>query len=525
MWSGYVAALLPVLYLAHRIHQAPLMPFQDYWTTLARITNPDGSIHLRGFLSYQNEHPFVVPNVLYYLDARFLQGTNTALGYYALAIGVLSVAILRSFIPPTWSPAARAWMTAAISVLLLSPSGLWNFVRGMSGAAWLTANLFGLLAVLLAVRARPWLALAAAALAIASYGTGFAAPVAIIVVIVASRQRARYWICAAALLAAALAVYARTANGGTTGTGASHDVVLVSRTFLTNLGMLWDPDAGSVAVISGAVGLAVLVLSFVSAWSRGTATELLAWWGVGAYAVAASGLISVGRGEVFGGDGSQGRYASLSALFWVTVLMVIVHSVLAHQRVMVRGAVVAVTALCIVASSNALAQRAVSEHGAQRVLAAAVRIGHANAFPARMFMAQQQIPRLKALGDYPFVDSYDFGCGHKPGDVIDVSKVRSLPVPKGANLGAIDSDALTVDSRRWVGWVRRAGKPLQCVLVVDARGTVIGGGAVSLSRPDINATVPGLAGALGFEAVGPADVAGARLILGFDDGFFQLAPR
>ena len=98
-----------------------------------------------------------------------------------MLVAARSVLLLRSLLPRAWSPMARAWLTVAMSVIVFCPAGLWNFSRGMSGTAWLTANLFALVAIVLATRRRTVLRGRALPRG-ASYGTGFGAFVAIAVV-------------------------------------------------------------------------------------------------------------------------------------------------------------------------------------------------------------------------------------------------------------------------------------------------------------------------------------------------------
>ncbi len=261
-------ALLPALYMAWRVNRAPLMQFWDYWNAFYRITNPDGSPRWRGFLSYQNEHPFTVPSIVYYLGARLSDGNNRVLGYYVVIIAALSVLLLRGLLPRSWSPVARAWLTVAMSFIVFCPAGLWNFSRGMSGTAWLSANLFAIAAIVLATRRWTILAVAAACLAVLSYATGFGALVAVAVVALLQREAKWRWLLPLGLLVVGGAVYVLTSPGGTSGGGVSRDVALLASTFLSNLGLLWaslDTELGS---ICGAVGLALFALSASVAWRR-----------------------------------------------------------------------------------------------------------------------------------------------------------------------------------------------------------------------------------------------------------------
>ncbi len=546
-------ALLPLLLVLRRVMAAPLMPYQDYWDTLYRITNADGSPHWRGFFTYQNEHPFTIPSVLFYLGARLGDGDNRTLGYYTVLVTAISALLLRRLLPRAWSPMARAWVTVAISFVLFCPAGLWNFVRGMSGTAWLTANLFAIVAIMLATRRRTVLALVAACLAVLSYGTGFGAFVGIAVVAFVLRQGRWRVLAPLGLLAATGAIWVATSNGGTSGGGVSHDPALLASTFLSNLGLLWAPTVTEAGALLGAAGLVVLAVSAGIVWRRSSAPaalgadtatldadpnpttdapaastgsdgtrddELAPWWGLAAYAIVAAALISLGRSEAFDGVGVQSRYVSLPALFWVAVLVIGLRVLLTRQLLMTQVTVVAATVLVFYAQSTPLANQAVAEQPTQNLLATAVRLDAADSFGARFQHPNELVPRLKALGDYPFDGRYSLGCGGlEPGDRIDVSAAR--PVPRTA--GRIDSDALTVDSRVLRGWLQTTAE-VRCVLLVDRAGTVVGGGTYGFSRPDVAAATGRADTAVGWSAVAPPQQRDVQVVVGFDTGYRTVLP-
>src|SRR6185437_15365003 len=111
-------AALPPLLMARRVHQGTNLNYQDYWASMLRITNPDGSLHLRGLFSYSNEHPFFVPQAIYYLNARLLTGTNHALGYFAILESLAALVMLWYLLPRTWSPLNRGLLLVAASAVL-----------------------------------------------------------------------------------------------------------------------------------------------------------------------------------------------------------------------------------------------------------------------------------------------------------------------------------------------------------------------------------------------------------------------
>jgi hypothetical protein len=477
-WYAAVLALLPALLMARRVSQTTQMQYQDYWTALVRITNPDGSLHLRGLFSYQNEHPFFTPQVVYYLDAKLLHGTNHELGYFSIAMGLASLAILWFLLPARWSGLAR--------MMLL-------------------------------------LATAAAAMALLSYGTGFAAPLAVVVVALLQRDRWWRWGLPLGLFFGGLVVYKLTSNGGSTGKGVSHDPGLLSQTFLTNLSTLWDPAGGTSGLVAGAAGLAVLAVGFVTFWTnRAEYADLVPWWGVATYAICAAGLISLGRSEVFLGDGAQARYVSLSGLFWIAVAVVGIRTVRSARELTVGIAAVAAAVAVFWAGSPQLYATTAGETPIQNEMAAGVRFNATDPFLTRLQDPPAVISRLKGLGSYPFTSDYTIGCGLKPDDSIETSRIKVLPAALLGKFASLDHDQLVGGTRAMDGWINWAGHPLQCVAITDSTGKIVGGGAVHVVRTDVSTAYRGFPNDTGFAAVTPSSHADAKLVLGFADGFYTL---
>ena len=515
-------ALLPPLLMVRRILQSTQLNYQDYWTSLLRFTNPDGSLHARGLFTYQNEHPFLIPQVIFYLDARLLNGTNHELGFFSLLMALASMVIVWLLLPRSWNPLIRGLILVAASAAMFCPSGAWNFVRGMSGTAWLTANVFALLAILLANRGRTVLAVLVAALALLTYGTGFGVPVALIVVALLRRDQRWRWLLPLGLLFGALVVYKATSQGGTAG-GHGHDPGLLTQAFLTNLATLWDPSGGSLGLLLGAAGLVLMVSCALRYWSaREQFAELVPWWGVLAYSLAASALISYGRNEVFGGNGAQGRYVSLSALFWIALAVVAVRTVTSPRELLSRGLAVAAAVLVFWGASPQVFSTAVSLSAQQDEVAAALRFNATDPFGSVIYQPQQQIPRLQGLHAYPFTSDYTVGCGLKPYSSIDLSKVRTLPAAAFPSHGVLDGDTITGNTRQLRGWVYRLGSPTQCAIMVDSSGKVVGGGSAKIPRGDVAAIATSYPGDAGFEVVTQASNTNAQLLLGFSDGFWKL---
>jgi hypothetical protein len=519
-WLVYLLGLVPAISVLRRIQASPLLPFVDYWAAFTRVTNPDGSFRLRGVFSYNNEHPFVVPNLVYYVDARWFEGTNHFAGYYSWALAIITIALVSLILPRDWPPLGRAAMTLAAATVIFLPSGLWNFVRGMSGVAWFSANVFALLAIYFASRRWTIPAVIVAGLALISYGTGFGAPLALIVLAIVRREKRWRWILPAGLFVVAAIIYAATANGGASGQN-NRDVALFIKTFLSNVGMLWDSTGGPVAIVAGAAGLAILIVGFFTAWNRTDRLQLAPWWAIATYSITASALISVARAEVFEGDGGQGRYVSLSALFWIAVGVIGLRLIAAHRPVGIRVAAIVATIGVFYAASPTLTDQATSLDKIQTVIAAGLRVDAAGPESTYIPDPDAVSPRLKALGDYPFTKGYTFGCGLRLGDQIPASKLQVLPLDfQNGTSGSVDANGVVAqNATRFAGWVRR-GLPADCAVIIDSAGRVVGGGAANEVRGD----VPGTPNTVGYEALAPATAKNLRMVLGYSDGYWIQPP-
>ena len=153
-WSQLLA-LLPPLLMFRMVRKSSDLQWFDYWTILPRIVNPDGSLAIRGLLTFTEGHILAGPQRhLFWLNVRFFDGVNRTLGYYVIAVVLAQVLVLRAALPRALD-IGQWWysgLVIGISILLFAPQGVWNFTRAMSGTAWLTANLFSVAAIVLAAR-------------------------------------------------------------------------------------------------------------------------------------------------------------------------------------------------------------------------------------------------------------------------------------------------------------------------------------------------------------------------------------
>lgn len=529
---GWVAALLPVAWMTSRVRRATDMQYADYWDAFARFTDLDGGLVIRGLFTYQNEHPFLIPNIVYYLDSVLFAGTNRELGYFSIAVALATVILLRTLLPPEWSSAAKACATFGMSVFVFAPVGIWNFSKGMSGTAWLTANLLAVIALVLATRDRFILASIAALLAITAYGTGFGAPV--LVAVVAFTRRERWWkvLLPMGCLAVSGVVYLATANEGTSGGSVGGGIADMLSTYFSLLGVLWVPDGGTLGIMVGAGGLGLLGMMVANelrdadgaGWKRSVDSRAIPWIGLATYVVVAGGVLSLARADEFDGSGAQSRYASLSALFWIAVGMLAV--VRARRGVDARVVAGLAVAVAVVFAGGTTVVRAVENaHRNQDTVAASVRFGAPDAFPQLFHDGWANSERLRELGNFPFNDVGSAGCGLEPGDTVDtIVELTGPGAPADAAAPRVQIDAVAQigEATSVAGWAITAGnETLDCALAVNEDGVVVGSGITNIARHDVAAGLGVANFEVGFQVFAPVDESPIRVLVGDGDRFWM----
>ncbi|TDV50898.1 hypothetical protein [Actinophytocola oryzae] len=506
-----LAALVPVAAMAIEVSKSPKLHFVDYWYALVRFVNLDGSLHVPGLFVSSNEHLIAIPSLLYYGDATIFGGNQRYLGYLDILIAVATVLLIRYAIPRTLPVVVRASIVFASAALIFSLHGLHNYTHAMSGAAWLTANLICVGALLFGVKGKWWPAWGMALLGSITYGTSFAIWPSL--ALVAIMRREPMWRRVLPLVTGAVIVIGwMSVNHNAAGSGTESDIGTAIFGLFAVFGHIWAADNTGVAVFAGAVILGAYgALATVKA-SR--TPELRFWWGLACHAFFGGAMIAVSRID-FGLDYSQhSRYTSISVLISLPLLVMagtVLHSFVArHWRKLAIGfAVAGVLGFALGVPTADQVRTEDTDHEMQSV---ALRAGYLNAFGWALPPAGHQlVPRLEALGHYPFNDSFTLGCGGPElGDHIDLDGVKQMVPPKGGRTPA--SPAGTVDkvqpepgSQLVWGWATGVNDPVRCTVLVDSTGKVVGGGVSDRVRSDIAQQYLGINADTGFGLVGPDD--------------------
>ena len=261
---------------------------------------------------FQN-HPVVLPLLVYWLNIQLFAGSNVALGVVVLLLGAGVLAMVGLLLWRSELEAIdRMVLLVLASCLIFTPNGAWNYGIAMSGTAWLGAGLIGVVAVYWRSRDRTVLAFVAAVVAAITYATGLMVWPALVAV-GACRRPPREWWRELPYVAGFVVTYLWYQQVQTTGLGAdlawpslTDGVRLAAQLLVFPLGMQGTPAE----VVGGVVLVATLALvGWGIARSRTDTTAM--WVGVAVFGLGATASLAFGRYSLITAFGNSNRYTSV----------------------------------------------------------------------------------------------------------------------------------------------------------------------------------------------------------------------
>lgn len=501
---GPIALFLVALVLTA---QARGLPDNDYWDIFSpMIRSLDGFPAASDLYVKSNEHIVAGAKLFYLLNFHLSNGDNFGLSaitaVFSLLIAVaLSYALSRS----TKSKFEAFVIGIAVSLFVFSPLAAHNFFLGMSGVAWIGANLFMVLAALAfwqsAERDNPYgyvVAIALAAIAAQFYSTGLTALCAIGIQGFCSDKTRRLGIAifvigVAYLVMIAMLQHVPTQHGARNFNPTQ--IVLFCLTFIGGGIATYE----SAAILLGAIAI---VVAFVIAGFRilrpdKSSFRSAFWVAIMAYAVMASGLAAIGRSNLWGDAAAlASRYATIPALFWVG-LFGAGFGLLRHTAFGRRFsiAIFAAAAATILVNGTPRLAEALARAEGKDIATLALSLGvrdpdvmqYVTPVPDQYYALEAY---LKKFSHVPF-DGRDFGCPSLGAQINVSSQPDNL-------IGFVDSVSKIQDPQwaRVVGWVADSSDkrpPLlgsdllstyRCIAFLDGKGTVVGLGLGGLHRPD-----------------------------------------
>jgi hypothetical protein len=494
LWTGVrrwpnvllIIILVPFYVMVGAVRSGSHMQWFDYWFALPRFVNPDGSLSPHGLFAFTNEHIAALPGVIYWLNVRLTGGSNIALGLFDILLVAAEVILLTLLLPPAsvlggWH---RSVLIVAFGVLLLAPEGAWNFMRAGSGTAWFMANLFVLGALVLANRRHYLLTIPLAVLAELCYGTGLMAwPVIVLVAVLAAVLGERWtWRQTTVAISAfgGAIVYLAVFKGSESQAHLAPDDILSRACQVLGSIFTSDPDF---ATLLGAVALVCAGFLAVVA-VRARRQVAVPWIGVSAYATLSAILIGLARENTGDTGGLAGRYASLAALMWIS--LIVLSMIMYSERLFASLGVVVIAVAVFVSGQPAFTAMNLSALQ-QEELAIAVRMGVDQGY---IYYNPPVDPLLKELKHFPFSSDFTADCGLlgqrlDPSQVEDGGTVLSAQTPV---VGALEQlqPPINTGSLRPSGWVASRGSAIRCIVFADPSLRVVGAASYGYERDDVD---------------------------------------
>lgn len=500
-----VAALTSLTAIGGRVLGGSRFQYYDYWTIFDTSVSLESGFVERNLLLLQNEHPVAFARILYYVNLRLFDGSNIALGVIVMAI-VLAQVLLLTRHNPLMGFASKATLVFATVALLLAPASIHNFQFAMSGSAWLTANLFVILALHFAIRKRLVPAVIVGLAASASYGTGLMVWPALAVVTGLTSGFTRKsaaligtgWVTSWVTYAA---IFDRPQRHG----GFSLDLSGLAFRTASTIGSAFSTSA-STAVIFG-VGIVFVLL--LSANDPTPLTRAPMSLGLAVYGVLGAGLISFSRAEFGNEVGVASRYVSISSITTIGVI-----GLVAASRPKATVPLTAAAALLVSLAGQPVFGFFEDRTFLSREAAIATRLGSGAGY-SPIFEASVR-PKLVALGHYPFNDDFEYDCG-----LLDATPATTAAADIEAAADRVTIAPSPDPALSLITGSFDTEEPLpDCLIVLAPDGRVIGAGFLGGSPTGI----PERLGVTSFIALAPAEITDVT-IAGVDgDGNVSVYP-
>ena len=485
-------ALLALLRMAWMVLTGSSLQYADYWRTVEYLYEPGGSLNLEGLFHFSNHHFIASAQLLYWLNIKFFAGSNIAPGLIDIAIVLVMLALLALIIRrSSFNREFGVVLFGLAGVLFFSLSGAWNFTRAMSGAAWLSANLFVVATIYFRSRDKHVYTTLAAIGATMSYGTGlFAWPVAVVVGAIhrPMSQWLKEWPYAIGFIVSFLVVRSLSNNEGDTSTSDPILIAQLAANFLgSSLGL-----PGLLAALAGwtALLLTPLVAALLILWLRPVRDA--AWVAIGLYGWAAVITITQGRGIFMAAFDYPSRYYSLAAMTWLglTAMLLVLFRSIPRQRgngrfeaALTYALLIALMAASASAGKNVIAVR--NSHVFEQELKEIAlhldvvdgEIGYLEDFTnnKKPFSTTRA---MELSGHYPFVDNWNRDCGLLGEVLPEFASPRKggrlCKVAPAKGLSAVNRIAgIMPDATQFA-----PGSAMNCIVIADANNKVIGAGTV-----------------------------------------------
>lgn len=140
-----IGFLLPAIYVLYLTSKAGHLLNFDYWWMIINIYSIDGfSTNPFDWMFRANEHFVLIPAIIYALNIVITKGSNIGLCLATFLLAVVQSFLLIKLLPEKVTGNSRILrlLIICISLFNFTPAAAHNWMRGYSGVHWVIANLF-----------------------------------------------------------------------------------------------------------------------------------------------------------------------------------------------------------------------------------------------------------------------------------------------------------------------------------------------------------------------------------------------
>jgi hypothetical protein len=523
------------------------LPDADYWGNITGLITANGvELSLAELFRHNNEHVVPIPKLIYAANYLATSGSNTGLIVYSLAVGAacagLLVFLARDLFGDT--PLRFALCALLFPLAMFSAKLTHSYFLGMSGAIWLTADLFVIvsaaaLAKAVVARSTVWLlaSLLAALLGVLAYSTAIYSLIVLLIfclaLLLVPKLRGLMpkpaLIGTGALIIALLGAVVIYRHHPARHPDWDFDPLNLLRFVLIYIG-----NALTTGPLRPVVGLAILAIGAISIrrlMSEAQTEGALLWIVLFFFAPFNAFMTGIGRLGYGVKIAATSRYQSVAALTLIATIALALAALPKGDvsRRVARARAAAIVLLLVVAGLLAVNRAYVRSYTSRNenkvITEIALRQGiqsddHLKAATPAIGQLDGVLPVLRAAHHVPF--NTRSRCEEVLGQ-----HIAATPGPPVGALETVSTYAMSHAAGRAIelsGWAERDGEPPECILIVDGNGTAIGSGVSATPRPDIERAQGRSLGLVGWRAVASFPVATPICALALFPGTDQWAP-
>lgn len=328
-----IAILLPAFYVLFMISKAGELLNFDYWWMIKNIYSIDGfSTNIFDWIFRANEHFVLIPAIIYALNILITKGSNIGLCLATFFLACIQGILLMALVPNTLKKYRTILLLLIlfISVFNFTPAAAHNWMRGYSGVHWVIANLFVIASIfcvnkLVKSQQNKWLiaSIVLGILGCISYSTALGIwPILCAVAILYKLPKKftiSYIVCSVLVVGIYFFTYKTPSHHPSLSQTNITDIITYIPVYL---GAIFSHNI-PVASVIGWVGL-FLAGIFFTYWLFLTYPQnWLPWLSIIIYTFGTALMAAISRSGFGAEQAIASRYATLPALFWLSLIIII----------------------------------------------------------------------------------------------------------------------------------------------------------------------------------------------------------